>query len=70
MIFQKLQSQNYLEFDCHPVSRDLKSLSSRQRKGNPLPVSITCAGRGVSLEIPAQELPKDAVLCCADGAAC
>lgn len=69
MIFQKLQGQNY-QFDCHPVSCNLKSLSSRQWKGNPLPVSITCAGRGVSLETPAQELPKDAVLCWADGAAC
>lgn len=31
MIFQKLQSRSYLEFNCHPVSRYLKSLAEKGR---------------------------------------
>lgn len=62
MIFHKLQSQSYLEFNGCPVSYYPKSVSSRQRKGKPLPIPIACAGRGVSLEICAREPPKDAVL--------
>lgn len=63
------ESWSYLEFNCHTVSSHVKSLRSRQRKGEPLQTSLNWAVRGFSLQICAWEPWEAAALCWAEGLA-